>query len=87
MELRSLIIGADHPVPVLGGRVVPHVNLDNAASTPALRPVVETIERFLPLCSSVHRGAGYPSRLSTATFEQAAASSVTSSVPIPTATS
>ena len=48
-----------------------YVNLDNAASTPALRSVVDTVEEFLPYYSGVHRGTGYKSRLSTATFEQA----------------
>ncbi len=61
----------DHPVPVLDGQLVPYVNLDNAASTPALRSVVETVEEFLPFYSSVHRGTGYMSRLSTASYERA----------------
>jgi len=47
------------------------VNLDNAASTPAFRTVTDTIERFLPYYSSVHRGTGYLSRVSTAAYEQA----------------
>ena len=55
----------DHPVPVLDGQLVPYVNLDNAASTPALRSVVEAVEEFLPFYASVHRGTGYKSRLST----------------------
>ena len=58
-------------MPLLDGRHVRYVNLDNAASTPALRSVVDTIEEFLPYYSGVHRGTGYKSRLSTAVFEQA----------------
>jgi len=61
----------DYPVPVLDGQLVPYVNLDNAASTPALRSVVETVEEFLPFYASVHRGTGYMSRLSTTAYERA----------------
>jgi selenocysteine lyase/cysteine desulfurase len=68
---RSRLVGADRPVPLLDGRHVRYINLDNAASTPALRSVVDTIEEFLPYYSGVHRGTGYKSRLSTAVFEQA----------------
>ena len=71
--LRSMFVGIDEPVPVLDGRMVPYVNLDNAASTPPFVAVVETIERFLPFYSGVHRGTGYKSRVSTAAFESARA--------------
>jgi cysteine desulfurase/selenocysteine lyase len=71
LDLRREFVGVDHPVPVLDGQLVPYVNLDNAASTPALRSVVETVEEFLPFYSSVHRGTGYMSRLSTAAYERA----------------
>ena len=68
-----MFVGIDEPVPVLDGRMVPYVNLDNAASTPPLVAVVETIDRFLPYYSGVHRGTGYKSRVSTAAFESARA--------------
>ena len=64
-------MGIDQLVPVLDGRFVPYVNLDNAASTPALRSVIDAVDHFLPFYSGVHRGTGYKSRLSTATFERA----------------
>jgi cysteine desulfurase / selenocysteine lyase len=66
LDLRQEFVGVDHPVPVLDGQLVPYVNLDNAASTPALWPVVDAVEEFLPFYASVHRGTGYMSRLSTA---------------------
>jgi cysteine desulfurase / selenocysteine lyase len=59
----------DTLVPVLGGSNVPYLNLDNAASTPALRAVLETIDRFMPYYSSVHRGTGYKSQVSTRAYE------------------
>jgi cysteine desulfurase/selenocysteine lyase len=71
LDVRREFVGVDHPVPVLDGQLVPYVNLDNAASTPALRPVVEAVEEFLPFYASVHRGTGYMSRLSTAAYERA----------------
>lgn len=71
LDMRGALVGVDVPVPVLDGRLVPYVNLDNAASTPAFRSVAETVARFLPYYSSVHRGTGYTSRLSTAAYEEA----------------
>jgi selenocysteine lyase/cysteine desulfurase len=59
------------PVPLLNGDFHPYINLDNAASTPALRFVQETIDAFLPYYSSVHRGTGYKSQISTFAYEHA----------------
>lgn len=69
--LRQRIVGIDQPVPVLGGGMLPYVNLDNAASTPALVDVLEAVNRFLPYYASVHRGTGFKSRLSTAAYDHA----------------
>jgi selenocysteine lyase/cysteine desulfurase len=49
------------------------VNLDYAASTPALRVVAAQIAELLPLYSSVHRGAGYASMVCTTAYEAARA--------------
>ena len=68
---RDALVGIDQLVPLFDGRLVPYVNLDNAASTPAFRSVVETIDEFLPFYSGVHRGTGYKSRVSTIAFERA----------------
>ncbi len=68
---RDRIVGLDERVPLLDGRLVPYVNLDNAASTPPLRSVVEAVQGFLPFYSSVHRGSGYKSRVSTAAYDEA----------------
>lgn len=65
------VVGADFTVPLIGGRRDRYVYLDNAASTPPLRAVVQEVAEFLPWYSSVHRGAGYKSRLSTAVYEGA----------------
>ncbi|MFO7768363.1 MAG: aminotransferase class V-fold PLP-dependent enzyme [bacterium] len=47
------------------------MNLDNAATTPPFKAVAETVDRFTPWYSSVHRGTGYKSRLSTHVYEEA----------------
>ena len=52
-------------------RLVRHVNLDIAASAPALDVVAQQVTRVLPYYASVHRGSGYPSQLSTSLVEDA----------------
>ena len=69
--LRARIVGHDRLVPLLDGTEAPYLNLDNAASTPALRDVMDAVERFLPWYSSVHRGTGFKSRLSTEAYDRA----------------
>jgi selenocysteine lyase/cysteine desulfurase len=71
LNLREHIVGIDRLVPLLDGSRVTYVNLDNAASTPALKAVAEAVDRFLPYYASVHRGTGFKSRLSTAAYDQA----------------
>lgn len=68
---QSLFVGLDRETPLLDGSRVRYVSLDNAATTPPFASVVETIERFLPYYSSVHRGTGFKSRLSTVAYDQA----------------
>lgn len=71
LELSSRIAGLDLQVPLLNGERARYVNLDNAASTPPFIDVVETVDRFLPYYSSVHRGTGFKSRLSTEVYDEA----------------
>lgn len=71
IDLRHEIIGIEQIVPLLNGNNVPYVNLDNAASTPSLRRVKEKVEEAMQWYSSVHRGSGYKSMLSTQLYEQA----------------
>ena len=48
-----------------------YINLDYAASAPPLLDVAHAVDAFLPWYSSVHRGAGFKSRVSTAAYEGA----------------
>ena len=66
------VVGAGLVVPTLSGPT-PYANLDHAASTPALVAVKEAVDRALETYASVHRGAGYASRLTSAWYEQARA--------------
>ncbi len=66
------VVGAGLTVPTLAGPT-PYANLDHAASTPALTVVRDAVDRALETYSSVHRGAGYASRLTSAWYEQARA--------------
>ncbi len=67
----DLVIGADFKVPVINGNNVRYVNLDNAASTPPLKKVMEKINQFAEVYSSVHRGNGFKSQISTEVYQQA----------------
>jgi len=71
LNLRQRIVGHDQPVPLLDGSLVPYVNLDNAASTPALQDAMDAVTRLMPYYASVHRGTGFKSRLCTVAYDQA----------------
>jgi selenocysteine lyase/cysteine desulfurase len=70
------MVGDRLPVPCVDGHDRPYLNLDAAASTGALPAVARAVEDFLPWYSSVHRGAGHKSRLSTDAYEAARAAAL-----------
>lgn len=70
-DFRSMFVGLDVQTPLLDGTCRPYTNFDNAASTPALRAVQNSVDDFLAYYSSVHRGTGFKSQLSTHAYEQA----------------
>ena len=72
-EIRERVVGLDVKTPVLDGSRRPYVNFDNAATTPAFWDVIETLDLFLPWYSSVHRGSGFKSQISTAAYDAARA--------------
>jgi selenocysteine lyase/cysteine desulfurase len=71
MTLTTLprLCGDDLEVPLAAGGSARYVNLDCAASTPAMRAVADAVQRALPWYSSVHRGAGFASQVSTRLYE------------------
>ena len=71
VALDVALIGDGLEVPCVDGALRPYLNLDAAASTSALPAVAQRVTGFLPWYSSVHRGAGHKSQLSTAAYEDA----------------
>jgi selenocysteine lyase/cysteine desulfurase len=65
------LVGVDVEVPLVTGGTRRYVNLDYAASAPALRSVADAVGAILDWYSSVHRGAGFKSRAATAAYEGA----------------
>ena len=65
------LLGSDVEVPCADGLARRYVNLDYAASTPVLASVWDVVEAFVPFYSSVHRGTGAKSQISTAAYEKA----------------
>lgn len=65
--------GADTVVPLVDGTERTYVDLDGAASRPALSAVAARVQAALPYYASVHRGAGYLSGVSTALYESSRA--------------
>jgi len=63
------LVGDELLVPCIDQRQRPYLSLDAAASTGALEEVQRRVVDFLPLYSSVHRGAGYKSQLATNAYE------------------
>ena len=68
--LRRLVIGVNAKVPLANGEYVNEINFDNAATTPPFFAVMRQITDFSPWYSSVHRGTGYKSKLSSKIYEQ-----------------
>lgn len=69
-SLRSQIAGIATQVPLLDGSLRTYINLDNGASTPAFQGVVDKLNEFMPYYSSIHRGAGFKSLVSTHAYEK-----------------
>ena len=67
----SFFIGVNEEVPTVSGKHLRYINLDNAASTPPLISVQKAVNNFMNYYSSVHRGSGFKSQLSTHLYEDA----------------
>ncbi|MDP4090308.1 MAG: aminotransferase class V-fold PLP-dependent enzyme [Bacillota bacterium] len=68
---RKLIVGVDKRIPVNGTRYVRYINFDNAATTPPFKSVLDGVINFCPWYSSIHRGMGYKSKVSSRLYEEA----------------
>ena len=67
---RNLVSGANSLVTLENGSIMNFINFDNAATTPPLHSVLEEIVDFAPHYSSIHRGTGYKSILSSTVYEE-----------------
>ncbi len=70
-DYRHLVVGTDTKIPLFNGQWATCINFDNAASTPPLVSVMEEINQFSCMYSSIHRGTGYKSQYSSQLFEEA----------------
>ncbi|MEN6348687.1 MAG: aminotransferase class V-fold PLP-dependent enzyme [Syntrophomonas sp.] len=60
-RFREDIAGVNQKVPIGKRQSVPYIYFDNAASTPALKPVLREVNDLFNWYSGVHRGTGYKS--------------------------
>lgn len=69
-DFRNLVVGVNTRVQLSNGKYVTAVNFDNAATTPAFFSALNEINSFAPWYSSIHRGKGYKSVLSSEIYEE-----------------
>ncbi|MCX7922283.1 MAG: aminotransferase class V-fold PLP-dependent enzyme [Clostridia bacterium] len=67
----SMVAGQDLEVPIINSKHIRYVNLDNAASTPPFKIVLDKINEFSGVYSNVHRGSGLKSYISTNVYQKA----------------
>ena len=68
-NIRKYIVGADDPMEMSDGSMKVMVNFDNAATTPALVPVMHEVDSKLTTYGSIGRGYSAKSNYSTSLYE------------------
>ena len=69
-NVRDYVVGVDDPVELSDGTEVPLINFDNAATTPALKPVMDEIDEQLKMYGSIGRGTSQKSEHSSDVVEE-----------------
>lgn len=69
-KYRDIIAGVNEKIPNENGNLIIPINFDNAATTPPFKFVLEEILDFSKYYSSIHRGTGYKSLLSSKIYEE-----------------
>lgn len=64
-NIRDYVVGVNELVELEDGSTRPLINFDNAATTPALQPVVDEVDRQLAMYGSIGRGFSQKSNYST----------------------
>ncbi|ABX43204.1 aminotransferase class V-fold PLP-dependent enzyme [Lachnoclostridium phytofermentans] len=67
-NIRNMMFGLDALVELDNNKMVPAINLDNAATTPPFKEVIQEIERQLMYYGSIGRGKGQKSENSTEVY-------------------
>ena len=68
-NIRNYVVGVDEPVTLADGTTRPLINFDNAATTPALKPVMDEVNEKLLMYGSIGRGFSYKSNVSTEIYQ------------------
>lgn len=69
-NIRDYVVGLDEPVEVREGVFRPIINFDNAATTPALQPVLDEVTSRLATYGSIGRGYSAKSNISTEVYSE-----------------
>ncbi|MBP5655876.1 MAG: aminotransferase class V-fold PLP-dependent enzyme [Clostridiales bacterium] len=69
-NIRDYVVGVDDEVELEDGSKKVMVNFDNAATTPALQPVMDAVNTKLAMYGSIGRGYSVKSNYSTALYEE-----------------
>lgn len=69
-RIRETFIGIEETVRINNGKFTKSINFDNAATTPAFKKVLESVNNFIPYYGSVSRGEGFKSKVSTDIYEK-----------------
>lgn len=64
-NIRQYVVGLDEPIELDDGTTQPMINFDNAATTPALKPVMDAVNEELLMYGSIGRGFSQKSNHST----------------------
>mgnify|MGYP000919443241 FL=1 len=68
---KNLVSGENYDVMLSNGNLVHYINFDNAATTPPFHSVINSLVDFAPIYSSIHRGTGFKSTLSSKFYDEA----------------
>ena len=69
-NIRDCVVGVNEPITLEDGTSRPLINFDNAATTPALQPVMDEVNGKLLMYGSIGRGYSQKSDISTEIYEQ-----------------
>lgn len=68
-KFRNSVVGVEQEVPLITGGYCKGINFDNAATTPPFYSVMREVNAFSNWYSSVHRGTGYKSLVSSKLYD------------------